>query len=156
MVRHEATHYDVRPHVCNICQKTYKRSTHLRRHEKSAHGIVSSTRRVQRLKDEDDANVTTTKAKKTNNKKDNQKMLLVDSGVLTFEIANSSILNINQVVSDESSIFISNELNFDPSQSGLNNVLQDIENSTTCDILLPENINNENTENYLQNPYQYL
>lgn len=48
-MRHIATHSDVRPHVCQQCNKTYKRSTHLKRHEESAHNTVPKTRKVQRL-----------------------------------------------------------------------------------------------------------
>lgn len=44
-----ATHSDNRPHVCKNCGKAYKRSTHLRRHEESAHKVVSKGRKVQRL-----------------------------------------------------------------------------------------------------------
>lgn len=44
-----ATHSDSRPHVCKSCGKAYKRSTHLRRHEESAHKVTSKGRKVQRL-----------------------------------------------------------------------------------------------------------
>lgn len=45
-----ATHSDNRPHVCKSCGKAYKRITHLRRHEETAHKVVSKGRKVQRLK----------------------------------------------------------------------------------------------------------
>lgn len=48
-MRHVATHSDNRPHVCKNCGKSYKRITHLRRHEESAHQLVSKGRKVQRL-----------------------------------------------------------------------------------------------------------
>lgn len=48
-MRHVSTHSDNRPHVCKSCGKSYKRSTHLRRHEESAHKVVSKGRKVQRL-----------------------------------------------------------------------------------------------------------
>lgn len=37
MSRHKKVHSDERPYVCKLCGSSYKRNTHLKRHEKSAH-----------------------------------------------------------------------------------------------------------------------
>lgn len=75
-------------------------------------------------------------------------------------LLNTDIGNLNIV--DQN--FTNNLLSAVPiseNQSNYSNILQEaIENSRTCDILLPENnLENsiqQNSENYLQNPYHYL
>lgn len=48
-MRHQGTHSDSRPHVCSLCGQSYKRLTHLRRHEKSSHKIKTQSRITQKL-----------------------------------------------------------------------------------------------------------
>jgi len=47
--RHIHSHSDMRLFKCHYCNQAYKRASHLRRHEESAHGTFFKPRRLQRL-----------------------------------------------------------------------------------------------------------
>jgi len=47
--RHIHSHSDTRLFKCHYCNQAYKRASHLRRHEESAHGTIFKPRRLQRL-----------------------------------------------------------------------------------------------------------
>lgn len=42
------SHSDSRPYVCGICEKSFKRSSHLKRHKEKCHDDLSSSRTVER------------------------------------------------------------------------------------------------------------
>lgn len=180
LIRHKTCHSELRPHVCAICGVSYKRSTHLRRHEETQHGITSKNRRVQRLTtDSNGALVPIQEEKKPKRKtdvvqqqqlqlqQDQQQILSIMDAqfgemiTLTLPEVNADFNNIANLNLDQN---FTNQLLNDSYSNIINETMQHnvaIQNSTTCDILLPENriLNLETTqqnEHFQQHPYQYL
>lgn len=115
LVRHQTCHSEVRPHVCKICHLSYKRTTHLKRHEESQHG-TTTTRRVQRLKKDENGILVPIHEEKKQKPKSKKKqktdsdqifsIMGTQNGMMTFTIPQiennlTTVLSINQTYSQD-------------------------------------------------------